>query len=47
MCDKQDEPARKGLGDYVAAGLKFIGVTKPVVTAVIGTPCGCEDARKP
>ncbi len=38
MCDRQDDPPRKGLGDYVADGLAIVGITKPVVTTVIGAP---------
>jgi hypothetical protein len=37
-------PARTaaGLGDYVAAGLSAIGITKERVEAVVGGPCGCD-----
>ena len=45
MCDKQDCLPRKGLGDYVADGLAFVGITKPVVAAVIG-PCGCDERQE-
>jgi hypothetical protein len=31
-----------GLGDYVAAALSAIGVTKERVEAVVGGPCGCD-----
>jgi hypothetical protein len=31
-----------GLGDYVAAGLSAIGITKERVEAVVGGPCGCD-----
>jgi hypothetical protein len=34
--------AKMGLGDYVAAGLSAIGVTKDRVEAVVGGPCGCD-----
>jgi len=32
-----------GLGDYVAAGLASIGITKERVEAVVGGPCGCGE----
>jgi hypothetical protein len=34
-------PPPPGLGDYVAAGLSSIGITKERVEAVVGGPCGC------
>jgi hypothetical protein len=33
--------AGAGLGDYVAAGLESVGITKDRVSAVIGRPCNC------
>lgn len=33
--------AKTGLGDYVAAGLAAVGITKELVSAVTGRPCGC------
>lgn len=30
----------------MAAGLEFVGITKTVVTAVIGAPCGCEERQE-
>jgi hypothetical protein len=35
-------PAPPGLGDYVAAWLSAIGITKERVEAVVGGPCGCD-----
>jgi hypothetical protein len=32
---------RPGLGDYVAAGLSAIGITKERVSKVVGGDCGC------
>ena len=37
--------AKKGLGDYVADGLAFVGITKPAVAAVVG-PCGCDERQE-
>lgn len=34
-----------GLGDYVAAFLSAIGVTKERVEAVVGGPCGCPERQ--
>jgi len=34
-----------GLGDYVAAGLSSIGITKERVEAVVGGPCGCPERQ--
>jgi len=36
----------KGLGDYVAAGLSAIGITKERVAAVTGKPCGCAKRQE-
>jgi hypothetical protein len=33
--------ARPGLGDMVAAGLASVGITKEMVSALIGRPCNC------
>ena len=46
MCDQQDCPKRMGLGDYVAAGLSVVGITKPLVQQVVGGPCGCEERQE-
>lgn len=35
----------QGLGDYVAAGLSAIGITKDRVEAVVGGPCGCGERQ--
>jgi hypothetical protein len=35
-------PEAPGLGDRVAAGLSWIGITKERVEAVVGGPCGCD-----
>ncbi len=37
--------ARHGLGDYVAAGLEAVGVTKERVSAVTGKPCRCPERQ--
>jgi len=37
--------AKPGLGDYVAAVLSAIGVTKQRVAAVVGGPCGCPERQ--
>lgn len=34
-----------GLGDYVAAGLAAVGITKERVAAVIGSPCRCGERQ--
>jgi len=34
-----------GLGDYVAAGLSAVGITKKRVTAAIGRPCLCAERQ--
>ena len=34
-----------GLGDMVAAGLSAVGVTKQLVSAVIGRPCACPERQ--
>ena len=33
---------RKGLGDFVAAGLESIGITKKRVRKILGGSCGCQ-----
>lgn len=38
-------PPRPGLGDYVAAGLTWLGITKPRVEALVGGPCGCRERQ--
>jgi len=37
---------RPGLGDYVAAGLAWLGITKPRVEALVGGPCGCDQRQE-
>lgn len=37
--------ARPGLGDYVAAGLSAVGITKERVSAALGRPCGCGERQ--
>ena len=47
VCDKQDEALPKmGLGDMVAAGLSKVGITKPLVEAIVGGPCGCDERQE-
>ena len=36
------EPAKRGLGDMVAAGLSAIGITKERVSKALGGDCGCK-----
>jgi hypothetical protein len=38
---KHKRPAR-GLGDYVAAALKTVGITPERVSRLTGRPCGCK-----
>lgn len=38
-------PARPGLGDMVASGLKAVGITKERVSALVGGPCGCPERQ--
>lgn len=35
-----------GLGDYVAAGLSAVGITKERVEAMVGGPCGCDERQE-
>jgi hypothetical protein len=35
-------PARRGLGDVLAGGLKAVGVTPAAVRRWTGKPCGCK-----
>lgn len=35
-----------GLGDFVAAGLSFFGVTEERVSAVVGGDCGCKKRQE-
>ena len=37
---------RPGLGDYVAAGLSAVGITKDRVSNAIGKPCGCAKRQE-
>lgn len=37
---------RAGLGDYIAAGLAWLGITKPRVEALVGGPCGCGERQE-
>lgn len=47
VCDKQDEPLpKRGLGDIVAAGLSKVGITKTLVEAIVGGPCGCDERQE-
>lgn len=39
-------PPRPGLGDYIAAGLAWLGITKPRVEALVGGPCGCGERQE-
>jgi hypothetical protein len=47
-CDESSTPTARclaGLGDYVAAGLSSIGITKERVEAVFGGPCECSERQ--
>lgn len=37
----QENGVRAGLGDYTAAGLQAVGITKDRVSRVLRRPCGC------
>jgi len=41
-CKPPPKPASPGLGDMVAAGLASVGITKELVSRVLGKPCGCD-----
>jgi hypothetical protein len=41
-----EKPARRGLGDIVAAGLSAVGVTKERVSRALGRPCGCSKRQQ-
>ena len=34
-----------GLGDLAAVGLAAIGITKDLVEAIVGGPCGCDERQ--
>ncbi len=36
---------KPGLGDYIAACLEWLGITKPRVEALVGGPCGCPERQ--
>ena len=38
----QARPPARGLGDYVAAALKTVGITPERVSRLTGKPCGCK-----
>ena len=38
--------AKPGLGDYVAAGLAAIGITKERVSKAVGGDCGCKKRQE-
>lgn len=38
--------AKPGLGDYVAAGLSAIGITKERVSKAVGGDCGCTKRQE-
>ena len=42
----QENGVRPGLGDYVAAGLQKVGITKQRVSKVTKRPCGCGRRQK-
>jgi hypothetical protein len=35
-----------GLGDYVAAGLEKLGITKQRVSRLLGRPCKCRERQR-
>jgi len=40
------QPAKRGLGDMVAAGLAAVGITKERVSKALGRPCGCGQRQE-
>lgn len=42
----QENGAQPGLGDYVAAGLQKVGITKQRVSKVMKRPCRCGRRQK-
>jgi hypothetical protein len=42
----QQNGVHPGLGDYVAAGLQKVGITKQRVSKVTKRPCGCGRRQK-
>lgn len=38
--------ARPGLGDIVASGLLAVGITKELVSAIVGRNCGCKERQE-
>jgi len=40
------EPPKAGLGDIVASALTAIGITKELVSAVVGGDCGCSKRQE-
>ena len=39
-------PQPMGLGDMVAAGLSYVGITKERVAALVGGDCGCQQRQQ-
>lgn len=37
---------RPGLGDYIAACLSAVGITKERVSAMLGVDCGCAERQE-
>jgi hypothetical protein len=35
-----------GLGDMIAAGLSYVGITKERVAAIVGGDCGCDGRQQ-
>ena len=38
-------PQPMGLGDMIAAGLSYVGITKERVAAIVGGDCGCQQRQ--
>lgn len=43
---KPGHTPQRGLGDFIAAGLSFFGVTEERVSAVVGRDCRCKQRRE-
>ena len=37
---------KRGLGDYIAIGLAYVGITSALVSSIIGRPCNCPQGQE-
>lgn len=44
--EQRPEVNSPGLGDYIAAGLSAVGITKERVSAMLGGDCGCSKRQE-